>query len=248
MWPDCSPPSDSPRASISSITYLSPTAQRTRSMPRVAQRELETDVAHHGRDDRVALQPPFALQLARAHQQHRVAVDDPAAMIDEDRAIAVAVERDAHLAAALDDRPRERARDASTRSRRLMLRPSGSVADDDRLEARGSRTTRGATVVVAPLAQSTASVKPLERLALPGTPRAGDRGRRRRDRRCGDRRRLAAARRPGRVGDDRLDLALDALGELLAAAGEHLDAVVFERIVRGGDHDAGVVARRSRVR
>ena len=74
MWPDCSPPSDSPRASISSITYLSPTAQRTSPMPRVAQRDLETDVAHHGRDDRVALQPPFALQLAAAHQQHRVAV------------------------------------------------------------------------------------------------------------------------------------------------------------------------------
>ncbi len=33
MWPDCSPPRDSPRASISSITYLSPTGQRTIPMP-----------------------------------------------------------------------------------------------------------------------------------------------------------------------------------------------------------------------
>ena len=74
---------------------------------RVAQRELEADVAHDGRDDRVALQPAFALQLARAHQQHGVAVDDLAAVVDEDRAIAVAVERDAQLAAALDDGPRE---------------------------------------------------------------------------------------------------------------------------------------------
>ena len=51
---------------------------------------------------------PFALQLVRAHQQHGVAVDDRAAMIDEDGAIAVAVERDAHLQPPLDDGPRER--------------------------------------------------------------------------------------------------------------------------------------------
>ena len=51
---------------------------RTRSMPERAQRELEADVAHHRRDDRVALQPAFALQLTRAHQQHGVAVDDRA--------------------------------------------------------------------------------------------------------------------------------------------------------------------------
>ena len=54
MWPDCSPPSESSRLSISSITYLSPTGQRTRSIPLVAQRDLEADVAHHGRDDGVA--------------------------------------------------------------------------------------------------------------------------------------------------------------------------------------------------
>ena len=53
-----------------------------------------------------------------------------------------------------------------------------------------------------------------------------------------------ALARPRRVGDDRFDLALDALGELLALAGEHLDAVVLERIVRRRDHHAGVVAVR----
>ena len=37
-------------------------------------------------------------------------------MVDEDRAIAVAVERDAHLAAALDDQCAPAARDASTRT------------------------------------------------------------------------------------------------------------------------------------
>ncbi len=53
------------------------------------------------------LQPAFALQLARAHQQDGVAVDDLAAVVDEDGAVAVAVERHAHLAAALDDGARE---------------------------------------------------------------------------------------------------------------------------------------------
>ena len=38
MWPDCSPPSDRFRFSISSITYLSPTEVRTRTLDEV--REL----------------------------------------------------------------------------------------------------------------------------------------------------------------------------------------------------------------
>ena len=57
-----------------------------------------------------------------------------------------------------------------------------------------------------------------------------------RARRCARR-----ARRPtvhDGVGDDRFDLALERLGELLARAREHLDAVVLERIVRGRDHHA----------
>src|SRR5205814_8072217 len=50
----------------------------------------------------IALQPPFGLQLAAAHQQHGVAVDNPAAMIDEDRSIAVAVEGYAQVTAMVD--------------------------------------------------------------------------------------------------------------------------------------------------
>src|SRR5262249_46658788 len=46
--------------------------------------------------------------------------------------------------------------------------------------------------------------------------------------------------------DDGLDLALERLGELLAAAREHLDAVVLERIVRRADHEAGVEPHRAR--
>ena len=38
----------------------------------------------------------------------------------------------------------------------------------------------------------------------------------------------------------RYDLTLQRLGELLPSTGEHLDAVVLERIVRRGNHQAGV--------
>ena len=113
-----------PRRSISSITYLSPTGQRTSSMPALAERQLESDVAHHRRDDGVAARRPVAFSC-RAHiSMHRVAVHDAARGVDEDRAVAVAVERDAHPAAALDDRRASVSGCVDPHSR-LMLRPSG---------------------------------------------------------------------------------------------------------------------------
>ena len=50
----------------------------------------------------------------------------------------------------------------------------------------------------------------------------------------------------GHVGvDQRLDLMLDLVGQLVAVRAEQLDAVVVERIVRGRDHDAEVGAHRA---
>ena len=125
-----------------------------------------------------------------------------------------------------------------------MLRPSGSIADDDRVSKPRLLNSCGATVVVAPFAQSIASLNPRERVAARGSTRAQVIEIRADEIGARHVRRLAVARLPRRVGDDRFDLALDPLGELLAAAGEHLDAVVLERIVRRRDHDAGVVAVR----
>ena len=105
------------------------------------QRELETDVAHHGGDDGVAFQASFALQLSAAHQQHRVAVDDLTAMVDEDRAIAVAVERDAHLAAALRHRAREPLRMRRSAAE-IDVAAVRFVADDDRLDAEAREQPR----------------------------------------------------------------------------------------------------------
>ena len=69
-----------------------------------------------GRDDGIAGQSPFALQLTAAHQQHGVAVDDRPAVIDENRAIAVAVERDAQVRLLAWPRAPPAGRDVSTRN------------------------------------------------------------------------------------------------------------------------------------
>ncbi len=51
---------------------------------------------------------------------------------------------------------------------------------------------------------------------------------------------LAADRAEGLLGELLLDGVLDVVGQLLAAAGEELDAVVRRRVVGGGDHHAEV--------
>ena len=136
MWPDCSPPSDRPRCSISSITYLSPTELRTRSMPSGLQRELEADVAHHGRDDRVAAQPALALQLAArtsaAPRRRRRCGRCWSTKIARSPSPSNATPM---RAAARHDGLAPAVRDGSSRSPRLMLRPSGRSPIDDRLEA-----------------------------------------------------------------------------------------------------------------
>ena len=86
----------------------------------------------------------------------------------------------------------------------------------------------------------------LERWRPRETRRAGDRDRRRPDRRAAP----APASPPCALHERSATIASTsrstALGELLALAREHLDAVVLERIVRRGDHHAGVVAAGAR--
>ena len=113
-------------------------------------------------------------------------------------------------------------------------------------------SSAGATVVVAPFAQSIASLKPAVR-----KPALQPSWRFRKHRaqvieigadeiRLRNAGRLAVPRPPGRIGHDRLDLALHTLGKLLTTARKHLDAVVFERIVRSGNHDTRLVSSRPR--
>jgi hypothetical protein len=202
MWPDCSPPSERPRDSISSITYLSPTGAAHQLDAALAQRHLEADVAHHRGDDGVARQPPLACICLAHSEHHGVAVHDAAAMIDEDGAVAVAVEGDAE--------PGRREHDfcapavgASIRSQVDV--PAVGLAADATASKPSSRNSAGATVVVAPLAQSTA-------MRIPARPRearrqdaGGARGTRPAivDRSTGA---AAASARTTSVGHDRLDL------------------------------------------
>ena len=202
------------------------------------QRQLEPDVAHDGRDDRVAAKPPLALQLMAAHQQDRIAVDDLAAMIDEDRAIAVAVEGNAHRAAARHHQLRQLFRMGRSAAE-VDVAAVGPIAHDDGLEAEAVeqlRPHRGRRAVGA-------VEHDREALDLGGLGKDDaevievgvDQVRAR------HRARLAGVRAPGGVGHDRLDFALHLLGELLTLAGEHLDAVVLVWVVRSGNDHADVV-------
>ena len=178
-------------------------------------------------------------------QQHGVAIDDVAAM-----------------------RPRR----SRGRRRRRTPRPAGSccattaageprrmrrparevdvaavrrVAERDDLEAQSPRTARAAVVVVAPLAMSTRDPRAGERARPTAAAAARARGTRRRSRRVDVARPARRPTRPARVGHDGLDRALVGLAELLAAAREHLDAVVAVRIVRGRQHDAEIEVERA---
>ena len=112
------------------------------SDPERAERQLEPDVAHDRGHDRVALEPPFALQLPAAHQQHGVAIHDFPVVIDEDRAIAVAVERDAHPASMLDDRAREPLR-MGRAAAQVDVAAIGLIADHLDVEAEAAEEGRG---------------------------------------------------------------------------------------------------------
>ena len=201
------------------------------------ERELEADVAHHGGDNRIALQASLAPELPSAHQEHRVAVDDPPAVVGENRAVAVAVERHTHPAAACDHGAREQLRMRRT-ALQVDVASVGPVPDHDRVEAEAAEQRRcgrrGRAVRTVDRQREAAEQggfgKHGAQMIEVGADEIGR----------GNRRGVAALRAPRRVRDDGLDLALHSLGELLALAGKDLDAVVFVRVVGRRDHDARV--------
>ena len=75
--------------------------------PGFLERELEADVAHDGGHDRIALEAPFGLHLLGAHEHHCVAINDLTRSVDEDRAVAIAIECHTHRVLTLDDQPRQ---------------------------------------------------------------------------------------------------------------------------------------------
>ena len=128
-----------------------------------------------------------------------------------------------------------------------MLRPSGVVADQRRRRSRVAEQPRRHACVVAPLAQSTTMRAPAQRAGVGAARRAGDRGSAREvvDGRHARRVVRIDAARPGRPRSLSTARSKSSLN-FSPRAGEDLDAVVLERIVRRGDHDAGVEVARAR--
>ena len=120
--------------SISSITSF--VAHRTahEADARFAAGDLEADVAHDGCHDHIPAQPSFALKLPRAHQQDGVAVDHVATVVHEDRTVAVAIERHAHVTPAFDNGARKPL--GMRRSTILVdISSIGLIADDEGVDA-----------------------------------------------------------------------------------------------------------------
>ena len=119
----------------------------------------------------------------------------------------------------------------------LMFSPSGS-APITTMSAPAARKTSGEQPLAAPWAQSRTTFRPSRRygqglqqvhdVAVLGVGEALD---------PSD---VCAGGPQPRPGHFLLDRVLDLVGQLVAAAGEELDAVVRGRVVRGGDHDAEV--------
>src|SRR5262249_25242563 len=73
--------------------------------PALPQRDLQPDVAHHRRDDPVALQAFSPLPVTSAHQEDGIAINDSPCSISENGAVSIAIERHSHPAPEPPDRP-----------------------------------------------------------------------------------------------------------------------------------------------
>ena len=76
MWPDCSPPIDRSRLSISSMTYLSPTGQRISSMSLALSASSRPMLLMTVATTALPFSTALRTHVPRAQQQHGVAVHD----------------------------------------------------------------------------------------------------------------------------------------------------------------------------
>src|SRR6185437_4476710 len=207
---------------------------------------LETEIRDHGRDDARILQAAVFLPALGDDGEQLVAVDDMPALVDDEHAVGVAVERNADVGAHLAHLARQRVEigraavlvdveavriDADRNDlgaelpqrawRDLVGGAVGAIDDDTQIFESDAARQRAlgefdVTVLHAVDAAGAAEV-------------------------------LAAGQLLAEIGiEQRLDLQLHLVAELVAVRPEDLDAVVVERIVRGGDHDAEVGAHRVR--
>ena len=216
---------------------------------RVAHRAVKPDVAHHRDHHGVVGQGALGLQLQRTQRNQPIAVDDVAAVVDSDHAIAVAVEGQPCGRAMLDDCAGQR----SGVRRAAAGVDVGAIrfgVDDDQVGAERpqSRWCGGAHRTVGTIEHD---AHPAQRVRGKHADDVLDVGL---DECVHDTDPSVVAQRVGPkvgvVGHDQsrlelgLDLLLDIVIQLGAAGREDLDAVVRERVVRGGDHRRRRLVRR----
>ena len=214
---------------------------------RVALEEaLQAQVGHDGGDDAAAAQPAVGVPGARDQREDLVAVDDLTALVGQDQPVGVAVERDAEVGAVGEDVGAEIFR-VGRAAVAVDVGAVGVAADPDdvgaQLTQRGGRDLVGGAVraIDDDLEAVEAQAAWEGRLGRFDVAAGG----------VGQARGAAEILGGGEsVGDavshQGLDLGLLLVGQLEAAGTEELDAVVFEGIVRGGDHDAEVGAQAAR--
>jgi hypothetical protein len=212
----------------------------------LAQRLEHVAVADLGRGDLDARRPHAGVEAVVRHHRHRdarhaevdggerdqlVAVDDDAVAVDRQHAVAVAVEREARVVAAVAHGGGERLHVGRAAARvdvaavglgRDHVDRGAEAAEDGRGDL--ERRAVGAVEHDPPAAQVQAA-EPLLQRRLVAVERA-----------------VEAAHAPGAGGLGRLlehllDLELGGVGQLEAVAAEELDAVVAVRVVRRGQHD-----------
>src|SRR6185437_6402555 len=207
---------------------------------------FQTGVRHHGADDAAALEFAAALPGASDEGEDLVAVDDLAVFIGHHHAVGIAIERDAEIGAHLADLARHRfGRGGAAFG--IDVETVGIDADLHDVRAQlpqhGGRHAIGGPVgAVDHDAQAIEShvlgegalgefdvtgLRVVDALGAADLARIGEAF-------------FQAVRHQG------FDFVFAFVGEFLAVGAEELDAVVFERIVRGRDHHAEVGAQRAR--
>jgi hypothetical protein len=192
------------------------------------------------RHDETARQRPVREPLEGEDPEHLVAVDHPTAAIHRDEAVGVTVEREPDVGAPLGDRGSERCRRGGP-ALDVDVDPVGLDVDGLDPCARGLQDagSHDAARAVRPVQHDMESGRvdrarqpdPMLQVRLDGPGRVH----RPPELRIADAAELALA------PDQRLELLLDRVVELEAVGIEHLEAVVVRRVVRGRDHDPGLV-------
>ena len=95
MWPDCSPPSVAPVASICSRTYLSPTGARSILDAGAAECGFKAHIGHGGGDDGGIGELVAGVEVTGGEQEDGIAVDDIAVFVGEEDAVGVPVKGNA---------------------------------------------------------------------------------------------------------------------------------------------------------